>query len=185
METSFPFTQPEIIDALRKLSTEGQTFWSAIPPEVFVDQPEKSWSPAQNVLHLIRAVKPVAKALNMPRWLLRLLFGKATAPSRHGGPLKQEYLEQLKTRGATGKYAPAPVKVETTAVDTQQKLVMSLTHATDSLAKVVEKWNEPDLDRLQLPHPLLGKLTVREMLLFTIFHIRHHMENVRVKLLKS
>jgi hypothetical protein len=25
-----------------------------------------------------------------------------------------------------------------------------------------------------LPHPLLGKLTVREMLFFTLYHQRHH-----------
>jgi uncharacterized damage-inducible protein DinB len=34
------------------------------------------------------------------------------------------------------------------------------------------------LDRLRLPHPALGKLTVREMLFFTIYHNIHHVENV-------
>jgi hypothetical protein len=29
-----------------------------------------------------------------------------------------------------------------------------------------------------MPHPLLGKLTVREMLLFTLYHNLHHVQNV-------
>jgi hypothetical protein len=36
-------------------------------------------------------------------------------------------------------------------------------------------WSEDDLDNHRLPHPLLGKLTVREMLFFTLYHIQHHM----------
>ena len=31
-----------------------------------------------------------------------------------------------------------------------------------------------DLDAVLLPHPLLGKLTVREMLFFTVYHVQHH-----------
>jgi hypothetical protein len=38
------------------------------------------------------------------------------------------------------------------------------------------------LDRWRLPHPLLGRLTVREMLFFTLCHNRHHLEGVRRKL---
>jgi hypothetical protein len=34
------------------------------------------------------------------------------------------------------------------------------------------------LDRLRLPHPGLGLLTVREMLLFTLYHNTHHVLGV-------
>ena len=37
-------------------------------------------------------------------------------------------------------------------------------------------WSEKDLDKYKLPHPLLGKLTVREMLFFTIYHNEHHLK---------
>lgn len=40
---------------------------------------------------------------------------------------------------------------------------------------------ESALGRRQLPHPLLGPLTVREMLLFTLYHNRHHVEVVRTR----
>jgi hypothetical protein len=33
-----------------------------------------------------------------------------------------------------------------------------------------------------MPHPLIGALTVREMLLFCVFHERHHLKVVRGRL---
>jgi len=39
--------------------------------------------------------------------------------------------------------------------------------------------DEDDLDRVMLPHPLLGKLTLREMLFFTIYHVEHHLGILR------
>ena len=34
--------------------------------------------------------------------------------------------------------------------------------------------NEYDLDNYQLPHPILGKISLREMLYFTAYHVEHH-----------
>ena len=36
------------------------------------------------------------------------------------------------------------------------------------------KLDEEDLDNYILPHPLIGKTTIREMLYFTIYHVQHH-----------
>jgi hypothetical protein len=33
-----------------------------------------------------------------------------------------------------------------------------------------------------LPHPLLGKLTLREMIYFTIYHVQHHHKLVQNQL---
>jgi hypothetical protein len=43
----------------------------------------------------------------------------------------------------------------------------------------IDPWSENSLDRFKLPHPLLGKLTVREMLFFTIFHNEHHFRTMK------
>ena len=44
----------------------------------------------------------------------------------------------------------------------------------DDIREKVENWKESDLDKYVLPHPLLGKISLREMLYFTDFHILHH-----------
>jgi hypothetical protein len=51
-----------------------------------------------------------------------------------------------------------------------------------SLENASEPWREEDLDRYRLPHPVLGLVTVREMLMFTLFHFDHHRENVARRL---
>jgi hypothetical protein len=38
----------------------------------------------------------------------------------------------------------------------------------------MDKFSEAQLDEYVLPHPILGKLTIREMLYFTIYHATHH-----------
>jgi hypothetical protein len=57
-----------------------------------------------------------------------------------------------------------------------------LADAVEELGRRVVSWSEIDLDRYRLPHPLLGKLTVREMLFFTLQHLAHHASKVEARL---
>lgn len=41
------------------------------------------------------------------------------------------------------------------------------------------KWSDKALDSYLLPHPLLGKMTVREILFFTLYHNLHHVNDVQ------
>ena len=49
-------------------------------------------------------------------------------------------------------------------------------HETVLLILAIIKNEIKDLDVYILPHPLLGKVTLREMLYFTIHHNEHHLE---------
>jgi len=40
--------------------------------------------------------------------------------------------------------------------------------------RIEEKWSEKDLDKYVIPHPYLGKFSVRQMMYFTTFHTLHH-----------
>lgn len=64
--------------------------------------------------------------------------------------------------------------------DVARARIMDL-HASSvaTLCAAITRWPEPALDAHRLPHPLIGRLTVREMLLFTLYHNRHHLENVQ------
>jgi len=43
-------------------------------------------------------------------------------------------------------------------------------------------WSELQMDRIRLPHPVLGKLSVREMLFFTLYHNQHHLDAAKRRL---
>lgn len=182
-----PFTKPELIAGFQQRATMDDTFWSSFSPDAFIERPEdRSWSPAQNVVHLIAATKPVVMAVRLPRFLPRLLFGKSNAPSRHYDNIVKLYHDILAGGAqASGKYAPKAVPPPSDPINYQQTKVSTLTAAIQSLAKALEPWTEQDLDRIQLPHPLLGKLTVREMLFFTLYHLGHHTDIVARKTGKS
>ena len=80
---------------------------------------------------------------------------------------------------ASGRYLPQtdqPSADEAPAA--QQELVAKWNRACGRLDKNLGSWTESHLDRLQFPHPLLGNLTVREMLFFTYYHNLHHAQRI-------
>jgi hypothetical protein len=109
-------------------------------------------------------------AFKLPRLAPRLLFGKTNRPSKTYEGVVEKYVKQLNKGGkASGRFVPKSVGLQEKAFLPRQVM-----YYTDQLCKQVEKASEEDLDNYILPHPLLGKLTFREMLYFTIYHVQHH-----------
>lgn len=142
--------------------------------------PER-WSAGEQTLHLIRSVKAVGSGLGYPKLMLLVLFGGAKT-SRSLEEVVEDYRQHLGRGGkASGRYVPelnVPVDPETEEL-VRQRLMKSWQKAGTSLNAALDRWSETDLDRRRLPHPLIGKLTVREMLFFTVYHNHHHAESVR------
>jgi hypothetical protein len=128
------------------------------------------WTTAQQIEHILRAVRPVALALLVPKWFLRWRFGKPNRPPRDFDGLVQRYKEKLAAGGrASGRFISPMIPASDV-----ERIAVSMRSAVDDLSRRVMTWTEQDLDSVLLPHPLLGKLTVREMLFFTIYHAQHH-----------
>jgi DinB superfamily len=138
------------------------------------DQRDKShngkWTPAQHLEHIQRAAAPVSWALIVPKWFLRWRFGKPNRTPRDYDELVQRYKEKLAAGGrASGRFVPPGVPGGAV-----ERIASSVQRIVATMARRVGAWSEHDLDTVLLPHPLLGKLTVREMLFFTIYHVQHH-----------
>ena len=175
-------TKPEIATAFASAANEDLQFWSGFSPAKFLAPIGAAWSPSDNVRHLIMATRPVAKALGTPKLTLRMVFGKAENPSRTFDELHEAYLALLAQGANAGKFAPAPEAAPEDPARRQAELIDELLEAIDELAGKLDKWDEDDLDGYVLPHPLLGKLTIREILYFTLFHYQHHQNNVTRRL---
>lgn len=126
------------------------------------------WSPAENARHLLLAVRPVNLAFSLPTATL-LLFGRLHRERLGYESLVQKYQHQL----ASGAKASLPY-VPSKKVRYTGETVEALRTAYHRLASLVATKSEDELDRYLLPHPILGKITLREMLYFTIYHIGHH-----------
>jgi hypothetical protein len=167
-----PRTRDDIVRELERVRVESRAYWMSFAPDAFLAPLGDAWSPADNVRHLTKSVRPVAMALRIPRLMLRLRFGRAQAPSRTYGALVEVYRGKLAAGGQAGSYAPSPLGAEGDAEAARTRILAQHDQAC-------AKWSEDALDRYRLPHPLLGNLTVREMLFFTVYHNQHHVDVVR------
>lgn len=178
MTITNPQTREDILSALDDLREQGLSFWAEFAPDKFAAPIGDAWSPADNVRHLIKSTLPVTKALKLPGLALRTLFGQAKEASLSYGDLVAKYKALLAAGGNAGKFAPRVAPVPDDIVAWQRKLISVTRDSLSDLSQAAGRWSESDLDRHCLPHPLLGKLTLREMLLFTLYHYSHHKENV-------
>ncbi|MFZ1528218.1 MAG: DinB family protein [Ferruginibacter sp.] len=167
LETKLTAAHQEFINYIKNLSEEE-----------FLQMPGGKWSAGQELRHIYLSVKPFAQVLMAPKWLLKIVWGQANRESRSYDELVKKYQDKLRNGGrATGRFIPRPVPVEK-----RDLLAAKLQSALYDLNKKLGRFEEEELDRYILPHPLLGKLTVREMLFFTVYHVQHHQRLCREKL---
>jgi hypothetical protein len=121
----------------------------------------------------------VSRALGLPRVALRLLFGRPRAPSRSFAELREAYRERLRQGVTAGRFAPPPRAWDDPEAG-RRRVIGHWREAGRELDRAAAGWSgrEPALDRLALPHPALGRLSVREMLFFTLYHEAHHLRLV-------
>ena len=62
------------------------------------------------------------------------------------------------------------------AWNARDKKIAAFNRERDKMIARLSSWSESKLDTYLLPHPLLGKLTLREMLFFSVYHIEHHLK---------
>ena len=67
-------------------------------------------------------------------------------------------------------------------IEQREELINKLNYQLDILAQSLSKFTEKELDSLMLPHPLMDKLTLKEMLFFTIYHVNHHLQKTKENL---
>jgi len=133
---------------------------------------QEKWNAVQHLDHIIKSVAILAKAFGVPKFILKRKFGVANRPSRTQDVLIVKYLEKLKTAMPT----PSRFQPDTINFAQKEKALKKLQKQVNKLCKRAVKFSEEKLDVYILPHPLLGKLTLRELLYFTSYHVKHHHE---------
>ena len=150
-------------------------WFTAIPVEDFFIPYRGEWSASENVDHLIKANKPVAKALKLPKITLRAMFGKPDRASLTYEEFRKAYRNEIaKGAQASGRYLPSQENLNSGTERRKKELLDQFRKASTELVSVAEKWDDKELGDYLLPHPILGKLTVREILYFTIYHNLRH-----------
>lgn len=180
--TTTPHTGAEITDAFAVLYTESVRYWSGFDTRTFLAPIGEAWSPADNVRHLTKSMRAVTQGLRIPRILLLVAFFAPKRASRTYDEVREVYRARLAKGATAGRFGPGALNLTDDPDAARAQIMEYHAVAVRALAAAIARWPEPLLDRRHLPHPLLGKLTVREMLFFTLYHNQHHVDNVRRRL---
>ncbi len=167
-------TKMEIILALKDSRQRAQGWFYGLSEDQFFTRHSEAWSASDNVDHMIKAIKPIIKALKLPKVALQTMFGRPGNSSRTYDEICEIYRAEIaKGAKAGGTFLPSQDTPDNPE-EKKSELLNQLSMAIDKLVSVVETWEENHLDEVQLPHPIIGKITVREMLFFTIYHNLRH-----------
>lgn len=142
-----------------------------IPAHLFFEPRGEKWAAAGHIRHLIQSARATRLAYWLPAWILRLYTGRPNRAGRSYEELVGRYQARLAEGGrATGRFVP-PTEEKT---GDPEKLLQALQQETESLIGLLENSSEKKLDNCLAPHPLLGKITLRELAYFTCYHYEHH-----------
>jgi hypothetical protein len=128
------------------------------------------WSAAQQVQHIYKSIRPLSIGLRLPVFIIKTIWGKSNRPSKTYQQLVEKYTDKL-SLGGTASATFIPKLVHATAVQLWNKKIEK---SVKRLLKNLQKFSETEIDTIVLPHPLLGKITLREMMYFTIHHVQQH-----------
>ncbi len=168
-------------ELLAKLTAEVNAFKQTLQQtsnEAFFNKPDHKWSIAENAQHMHLSARPLNLAFSLPKFLLRM-FGSPYRKSLAYDEIVKRYQQLLKDGAvAPGTFVPSGISVK----GDKEKIIARFKNTHETLISKAQNMSEEDLENYFLPHPLLGKLTVREMLYFTAYHISHHHKAVKERI---
>lgn len=173
-----PRSTKSFVDSQAALQEEIRDYFRDLPLEQFFASQGQAWSPAGHLRHLIKSTRPLVRAMKLPKLLLGLLFGRSMAGSRSFEQVRDMYLAAIDEGLQAGRFAPSKAPPRVLGEDERTKILEEWDATGEAFLHVLGRWSESNLDSHRLPHPGMGKLTVREMLYFTLYHDAHHARRV-------
>jgi len=162
-----------IINNLIQRHQEFGQYVDALSKEEFEICEKEKWNAGQELDHIVKSIKPLSEILPNKEFIATK-FGKGNRVSSDYETLVSRYKTKLAKGGtAFGKFMPEKINW-----DKKGNLIRQLNELTEKIIESIEQYTEGELDELLLLHPLLGTLTVREMLYFTNYHVVHHRNNI-------
>ena len=163
----------EIVDKLEEKHQILINWLESHDSDKWLEGPEGKWTAGQQALHLLQSIKPLNDALSMPKFILRYKFGKANRDVRDYDAIVKRYKERLVD--AQGKTYKGSQNMKIPTVKEKKYILNRLQVENKKLQyKTQKRWSDKQLNTYILPHPLMGKMPVREIIMWTAYHVEHH-----------
>lgn len=173
------YSKKDIVELITLYSHEIDATINSIDNIAFNNNIPSKWSIADHLEHLIMANGLLGISLRLPRIIIEQIGGKPEI-LRSSEEVITIYQRKL-ANGAKSSFTYNP------------KFLFKNKNITSKLWKnsyqlllsTIESWEETDFDKYCMPHPIIGKVTVREMLFFTTYHLYHHGNTIKTLALYS
>jgi hypothetical protein len=167
-----------IIQSLNNSANEFNELILNLNKDEFEMNINNKWSAGQDLVHLIKLLQILNIAYLIPKTLLGLMYGINKKEQRSFEELQMLYKKALENGAKSPSiYIPKPVLFEN-----KSGLIKKHQFLNQRFIKKLDKHPDAVLDKYRLPHPILGKVSLRELAIFTSFHTIHHFELLKLKL---
>jgi hypothetical protein len=168
----------DISDLLEANHKELFDWLNKQPEENWEKGPKDKWTTGQHIQHLVDSLQLLNNALSYPKFILKFKFGICNRPSRDYKTVAKKYQEKLEKNQDRAKKFNKNLKMPTLAE--RERLLTRFQIQQKKLQYKTKKISDKNLDTLVIPHPLMGKLTIREIIMWTAHHTEHHLETLKL-----
>ncbi|WP_420574208.1 DinB family protein [Kordia sp.] len=172
-------TKKQVIDILNQKHEVLYEWLQNHPNQSWIKGPQGKWNTGEHIVHLIQSERALNKALLLPRFYLKYKLGTNNRENRTYQEIVEKY--QKKLADNPGAVANISKKMPEIKLTNKHSYISKLDKEKKKLIKRFQKWNERDLDIYLLPHPLMGRMTIREIVIWTAYHTEHHYKILQSK----
>ena len=172
-----PWSLPEIITSLERSAMQTAEFFTSIPEARFSTGDAQHWGPAYHLGHLTMTYASVTRGLRAGRRLPTHETGRSRGTSELG-----MLAFHALAAAPPEKHLANPLVPTLEPSVPASAMAAQFLEANASTRAALGTWTEETLDTRAMPHPYMGPITVREMLLFMPVHDGHHVRGVKKRL---
>jgi hypothetical protein len=167
-----------IIDLLENKHQELFDWIKNQPDENWEKGPENKWTSGQQIQHLTNSLQLLNNALSYPKFFIRYKYGTSNRPSRSFNQVAKRYEERLSENQERARIYNHNLKKP--LLSEKEHLLAKLQIQNKKLQYKTHKLKDKELDSLLVPHPLMGRMTLREIIMWTAHHTAYHTTRMKI-----
>jgi hypothetical protein len=167
-------TKQELIKAFYANHKEMSDYINSLTNEQFVYSCNGKWTAGQQFSHVYLTLLPFTKILPSKDFIVQK-FGNIDRPIWKYDTVIENYFK-------TNRQAPQQFLPEKVNIEQKNTITAELHKILLNIQELLDQYTEEELDSFVIPHPLLGKLTIREIFYLMTYHANHHLKLTRLNL---